>query len=231
VLAEVWDVKSRDKTGSDDLEKEIDEKRNDHNKLVYIKKQMPAVISNRDFLSRAIWKRAEGGGFVVVTAPEESTKRPANEKNVTEGEFVVRAKYPSILSISPTNSNETKLKYVIHPDAGGRVPQSILNSYIGSTLVYVTEIQEYFAERRGMSDYDKADGRALGYRRECPTPTHTTPHLISLRTRLARSKSRTRTRRTRRRRARQLPTSSSCTRAFPSSPKSTRGSSRSLRQP
>jgi hypothetical protein len=170
VLAYVWSIESRDKMEPDDLEKEIDEKPNNHNQLVYIKKQMPAAtISNRDFLARMIWKKAEGGGFVFVTAPVESTKRPANKKSGEHGDFVVRGKYPSIMRISPTNGNETKLEYAIHPDAGGRVPPSIINRYIGSNLAYVTEIQEYFQEKRGRFAhlYDKADGRALGYRREC----------------------------------------------------------------
>ncbi|GMI27852.1 hypothetical protein TeGR_g10416 [Tetraparma gracilis] len=55
VLAHVWDTKARHKTRPDDLEKEIDEKPNAHNQLVFNKKQTPAVISNRDFLSRA-WR-------------------------------------------------------------------------------------------------------------------------------------------------------------------------------
>ncbi|GMI34230.1 hypothetical protein TeGR_g7990 [Tetraparma gracilis] len=105
VLARVWDVKSRDKMEPDDLEKEIDEQPNDHNQLVFIKKQSPAaVISNRDFLSRMVWEKSESGG--------------------------------------------------------------IMNRYIGSNLAYVTEIQEYFLQLKGK--YDKADGRALGYRLTYP---------------------------------------------------------------
>jgi hypothetical protein len=163
VLSYVWDVKSRDTTRPDDLEREIDEKTNDHNQLVFVKKQMPAVISNRDFLGRAIWKKAEEGGFVVVTAPEESTKRPANKKSGAKEDLAVRAEYPSIMRISPTNGNEAKIEYAIHPDFGGGVPPIVFNHYIGSNLAYVTEIQEYFLQLKG--EYDKADGRALGFRR------------------------------------------------------------------
>ncbi|GMI57913.1 hypothetical protein TeGR_g6018 [Tetraparma gracilis] len=57
VLAHVWDTKARNKARPDDLEKEIDEKPNDHNQLVFNKKQTPAVIANRDFLGRAVWKK------------------------------------------------------------------------------------------------------------------------------------------------------------------------------
>jgi hypothetical protein len=165
----VWDVKSRDKTMPDDLEKEIDEQPNDHNQLVFNKKQTPAVISNRDFLGRAVWKK-EGGGFVVVAFPEESTKRPANKKSGAKEDFAVRGKYPSIMRISPIIAGETKLEYVIHPVFGGGVPPAIFNRYLGVNLSEVTAIQEFFEEQRGMDEYDKADGRALGYRRECTPP-------------------------------------------------------------
>ncbi|GMI36375.1 hypothetical protein TeGR_g14709 [Tetraparma gracilis] len=70
VLPYVWDTKSRDKTRPDDLEKEIDEQPNDHNQLVFNKKQTPAAIANRDFLGRMVWKEAEG-----VTYPDEKNKK------------------------------------------------------------------------------------------------------------------------------------------------------------
>jgi hypothetical protein len=168
VLAYVWDVKSRDKASPDDLEKTIDERPNNHNMLVYNKKQTPAVISNRDFLGRAIWKKAEGGGFLFVTTPEESEKRSTSVD-------VVRATFPSIMRITPSkNGNETKLEYAIHPDFGGAVQSRfawILLRYMRSNLGRVTAIQEYFIQIRELRDYDKADGRALGYRRECPRPS------------------------------------------------------------
>ena len=169
-LAYVWDVKSRDKTRPDDLEKEIDEKPNDHNQLVFNKKQTPAVISNRDFLGRAVWKK-EGGGFVVVAVPEESTKRPANKrrgnhkKSSAKGDFAIRGTYKSITKIEKVDNEWTKIVQVIYQDAGGFIPSSIANRWIASHLAGVTTIQEFFEERRGMDLYDKADGRALGYRR------------------------------------------------------------------
>ncbi|GMI53113.1 hypothetical protein TeGR_g14713 [Tetraparma gracilis] len=74
VLAHVWDTEARNKTSPDDLEKEIDEKPNDHNQLVFNKKHTPAVIANRDFLGRVVWKKAE-----EVTYPNEKNKKTPSE--------------------------------------------------------------------------------------------------------------------------------------------------------
>ncbi|GMI32546.1 hypothetical protein TeGR_g12943 [Tetraparma gracilis] len=191
VLAHVWDVEARNFAAPDDLEREVDDKPNSHSQLVYIKKQTPAVISNRDFLGRAVWKKVDGG-FVVVTAPEESTKRPANngrgnrEKSSAKGDLAVRGTYPSIMRISPINGNETKLEYAIHPTFGGGVPPIVFNRYMGSNLVFVTDMQEYFLQMRGMSDHDNADGRALGYRLTYPdeknktTPSKAVARIVKL---------------------------------------------------
>jgi hypothetical protein len=167
VLAYVWNVKSRDKTRPDDLEKEIDEKPNDHNQLVFNKKQTPAVISNREFLGRMVWKK-DGGGFVVVVGPEESTKRPANKKGSAKVDFAIRGTYKSITSIEKVDNEWTRIVQVIQPDVGGSIPSSIANRWIAKRLAGVTTIQEYYLQLQSMENCDKADGRALGYRRECP---------------------------------------------------------------
>ncbi|GMI22418.1 hypothetical protein TeGR_g13348, partial [Tetraparma gracilis] len=192
LLAYVWDTKSRQQMSSDDLEREIDEKPNAHNQLVFIKKQMPAVISNRDFLGRAVWKKAEDGGFVVVTAPEESLKRPANKrrgsrkKSSMKGDFAIRGTYKCATRIEKVDNEWTRIVQVIQPDVGGSIPSSIANSWIASRLAGVTTIQEYFQERRGMDDYEKADGRALGYRLTYPdeknktTPSEAVARVVKL---------------------------------------------------
>ena len=163
----MWDVKKRSGVYADDLEKVVDEY-NDHNQVMYIKKQV-AIIDNMEFLTRAVWK-AEGAGFVNVMVPAESQKRPETKrrgnrrKSSFEGEkSCVRAKYQSALRISQ-DGNETKLEYVIQPDAGGRVPRWVIDRYMGSNLAFVTEIQEYFQQLRTMEQYDREDGRALGLR-------------------------------------------------------------------
>jgi hypothetical protein len=162
VFAYVWDTKSREKTRPDDLEKEIDEQPNAHNRLVFNKKQTPAVIANRDFLGRTVWKK-EGGGFVVVAVAEESTKRPANKKSSAKGDFAIRGTYKSITRIEKVDNEWTRVVQVIQPDLGGSIPSSIANRWVASRLAGVTTIQEYFLQLKG--EYDKADGRALGYRR------------------------------------------------------------------
>jgi hypothetical protein len=58
VLGFVWDADGREKRKPNDVEKSVDE-RSAHNQLVYNMKRTPAIISDRDFLGRVVW-RAEG---------------------------------------------------------------------------------------------------------------------------------------------------------------------------
>ena len=157
VLAFIWDTTKRSERREDDLEKSVEEQINGHNRLSYIRKKSPnSYIANRDFLGRGVWKK-EGDGFLLVTSPEESDVRP-----IKDG--MVRAKYSSSMRIKWKNDKETTVEYVIHPDTGGRVPSFIFNRFMGSSLSFVTEIQQYFQELRSMEDYDADDGKALGVR-------------------------------------------------------------------
>jgi len=157
VLASFWDFLKRSARREDDLEKSVEKQANGHNMVVYQKKRSPNILSDRDFLSRVVWKK-EGEGFVLVVTSEESNAR----RPITDG--VVRGKFPNAMRIKRKNDEETTLEYVIHPDAGGHVPSFIMNRYLGSNLGRVTEIQEYFLELRKMEDYDADDGKALGVR-------------------------------------------------------------------
>ncbi|GMI35859.1 hypothetical protein TeGR_g6190, partial [Tetraparma gracilis] len=162
VLAFVWGgIVSRSWVSRDDLEKAVDDKPNDHNQLVYVKKQTPAAISNRDFLGRSVWRRVTGGGFLVVAVPEVSKKRSSVED-------AVRGTYRSATKIEKVDSEWTRIVQVIQPDPGGSIPDLIRNRWVASRLAGVTKILEFFTERRGIDDYDKADGRALGYRLTYP---------------------------------------------------------------
>jgi len=154
VLAFIWDAMKRSARQEDDLEKSVEEQVNGHNMLTYNKKRSPKIIADRDFLGRGAWRK-EGDGFVYVTSPEESDARP-----ITDG--VVRGKYPSAMKIKRKSDKETTLEYVIHPDAGGHVPSFIMKRYLGSSLSYVTEIQEYFQALRGLEEWDADDARAVG---------------------------------------------------------------------
>jgi hypothetical protein len=156
ILGWVWDLKSRATEREDDLEKEYVETLTNHNVLSYIKKRSPKIINDRDFLSRAIWRRAAGsGGYAYVTIPEESEMHKHQEG-------VVRGTYSSAMRIIKVADNETKVEYVIHPDSGGSVPGWVMNLYIAGNLSYVTEIQEYFQRLRPLSVYDEKDGAAVG---------------------------------------------------------------------
>ena len=154
VLAFMWDTMRRSARQEDDLEKSVEEQVNGHNALVYCKKRTPKIIHDRDFLARCVWKK-EGEGFVLVTSPEESEARPITGS-------VRRGKYPSAMKIKRKSDKETTLEYVIHLDAGGFVPSFIMNFYTASNLSYVTGIQEYFQELRGLEEWDADDARAVG---------------------------------------------------------------------
>ena len=154
ILAYSWDTLSRGKRREDDLEKAVDEAPNKHNQLVYNKKATPKIIDDRDFLGRMIWKRTETG-YVFVSNPEENELRP-----VQSG--VVRGKYPSAMKIKRLNDSETRIEYVIHPDAGGSLPAWLMNRYVKSNLRKVTEIQEFHQSCRGVDQYDADDGKAVG---------------------------------------------------------------------
>ncbi|GMI29072.1 hypothetical protein TeGR_g11360 [Tetraparma gracilis] len=177
VLAHYWDVHRRSAEKKDTPEKTV-ETINDHHKVVYARKALKRPLADRDFVTNFIWK-VEDGGFIIVSQDAASLKHPISKE-------VVRAKYPSVLRIVPINTNETKLEYVIHPDFGGGLPPAIFNRYLGVNLSRVTAIHEYFAQLRRMDDYDKADGRALGYRLTYPdeknkkTPSEAVAHIVKL---------------------------------------------------
>jgi hypothetical protein len=151
----MWDFDKRFGASTDNLEKNTDEFPSAHNKLVFIKKKPVGRFDSRSFLSRCIWKALDGGGFVLVTSPEETQRRPP------EG-GVVRATYPSTLKIKPLGSDSSRLEYVIHPDAGGAAPSWAMNLVIGKSLARVIQAQEYFQAGRGLVEWMEEDGRCTG---------------------------------------------------------------------
>jgi len=75
IVAQMWDVSKRIDANAEN-ELTVDERRNDHNVLVHLKRKMMRPNRDRDFVSRCIWKRLENEeGFVVVYKQEESEKR------------------------------------------------------------------------------------------------------------------------------------------------------------
>jgi hypothetical protein len=155
ILAFAWDTLSRANTYADTAVKNVDEEPNEHNKLVYVKKATPKIIDDRDFLTRAVWKKDVDGRMILVNAPSESKKR-IHLKNV------VRGRYPSTMKITRLSDKETRIEYVIQIDFGGALPAWLTNSYIGSNLGYVTDIQAAFQALREADHFDADDGKAVG---------------------------------------------------------------------
>jgi hypothetical protein len=49
----------------------------------------------------------------------------------------------SALKIKANASGGTTLEYVIHPNAGGKIPDWVIRRYMGLNLAYVTEVKDY----------------------------------------------------------------------------------------
>ena len=155
VLAFMWDTMRRSARKDDDLEKTIDENPNAHSQLVYQKKKAPRPLKDREFLGRMVWKKDNEGGFLFVTGPAETEKRPPDSR-------AVRGTYPSTMRIKKVNE-ETTLELVAHPDFGGDVPGFVMKFYMARNLSNITTtIQDYFQELRGLEEWDGEDGRAAG---------------------------------------------------------------------
>ena len=156
VLAYLTDHSARYNCREDDLERSVDEAPNRHNQLVYVKKRTLAIIANRDFLGRVVWK-ATSVGFDLVSTPEVAVF-----KGRPHLPGVVRGTYPSAIKITTIGNSEAEIEYAIDPNFGGDIPLWVMNFYIDSNLSYVTEIQYYFQGLRQFSEYDEKDGAAVG---------------------------------------------------------------------
>jgi hypothetical protein len=154
VLGTIWDTLKRSSARKDDIVKSVDEKPNGHNQLIYIVKSMKAPITDRDFLTRAVWKRT-GFGFVYALKDEENENRPLQPG-------IVRAKLPSIMKLVRISLSRTKVEYMIHPDAGGKVPAYVMNLQLKKNLNRVTEIREMFECLRRLEQWDDEDARDVG---------------------------------------------------------------------
>ena len=163
VLAYMWDSLSRAGVKEDDLEMSVDEAPNAHNQLFYLKKRTPAIIANREFLVRILWRAKTttttgGKVYEYVTESEENEIKRPHSSDVVRGTFSSASK----LTASGGGGSEVKFEYVIRPDFGGALPGWVMNLYLNSTLSYVTEVQDYFQRLRRFSEYDERDGNAVG---------------------------------------------------------------------
>jgi hypothetical protein len=87
VFAFVWDLMSRASMRSNDLVRVLDED-GDHSKLLYVQKQSPKPFTNRDFLTRVVWKTLGNGGFIIATIPETSDSRLESSHHFVRARFV-----------------------------------------------------------------------------------------------------------------------------------------------
>jgi len=182
VLAFIWDTLRRSAHTESYLERSVDEHSNGHNKLIYVKKRMPKIVADREFLGRVVWRK-EADGFIFVNAPAESAKRvlrvssgirrllsdglaelvAKNAKTKHKHEKrVVRGMYYSAMRIKEKSEAETTLEYVVRPDTGGNIPSFVANLFLALSAAKVSEIQEHFQSLRKVEDWDEDDGRAVG---------------------------------------------------------------------
>ena len=156
ILAWVWDMNSRTSRKATVVEMTTEESPNEHNFLAYYRGVSGvAYVADRDFLTRTIWKKTGDGCYLFASEPEESERR-----GPVKG--VIRGTYPSALRISKLSAHETKLDYVIHPDAGGNVPTWFMNAQLRTNLAYMTQIREYFQALKKIEHWNVRDGRTVG---------------------------------------------------------------------
>ena len=127
---------------------------NDRNHELYDQTKLPAPFKNRDFYSRRVWRKEADGSLMVVATPMEGEEHP-KLPNVVRGRFSLTMKLVK-------EGEGTKVEYLIQLDFGGRVPAQVTNSYMSSSLAYVTKMQQHFQKRRGLEVFTAQDGRLVG---------------------------------------------------------------------
>jgi len=154
-LAYLWNTHRKNAQRKNDLEKNVEERPNDHNVLMYRKRKTPSAIADRDVLYRIIWRKESYGNFLLVTSPEESAKRPVTS-------CAVRARYPIAIRIKRKTAAETTIEQLSRPDLGGTIPAWVMTAGMSGEMARVTQVQEFFQESRGVAEWDEDDGRAVG---------------------------------------------------------------------
>jgi hypothetical protein len=133
----------------------VDEAPNDHSQTIYVKKRLPSPLSDREFLSKSIWKSTGHGNYVYTVSSVESDRRSPLPS-------VVRGSIMTVMKITRLKESTTRLEYILHPDAGGSIPSAVMNIRLNLQLEYVTEIQKYYQSARVLEQWDEEDGRAVG---------------------------------------------------------------------
>jgi hypothetical protein len=127
-----------------------------HSRILYRYLKSPTpLISSRYYLFRTIWKKLRDGQYVIVTIPCDPPAGFELPKDAVKGE------YPSITVLTSLNDRETEVVYVCNPGVGGDIPVWFFNIYMGYSLAFVTEVQEYFISVKGLKDWGVEDGRQI----------------------------------------------------------------------
>ena len=153
VLAYVLDYLKRSSQKKDEVAKSV-KVVNSHKRELYVHRKSPAPFKNRDFYSRQVWRKESDASLMVVATPMESEEHP-KLPNVVRGRFSLTMKLFK-------EGEGTKVEYLIQIDFGGRVPAQVTNSYMSSSLAYVTKMQQHFQKRRGLEVFTAQDGRLVG---------------------------------------------------------------------
>ena len=152
VLAYALDYLKRSDDGVNRVEKSM-KVVNDHNRELYVRYKSN-LIRSRDFYSRQVWRKEADGSLMVVATPMESEEHPKLPN-------VVRGRFPLVMKLVEEGEG-TKVEYLIQLDFGGRVPAQVTNSYMSSSLAYVTKMQQHFQKRHGLEEFTAGDGRLVG---------------------------------------------------------------------
>ncbi len=121
-----------------------------HDNVCATIKKMPALLHNREFISRQIcYSDNETGDIIIVGLPlDESIDYGANT-NTVRGTSKVFFRFIAL------NENQCKVIYISYLDAGGHVPAVVTNSKISLTLSVVEELRAEFARDDEIDEFER----------------------------------------------------------------------------
>jgi hypothetical protein len=160
ILSYQWDFLARHLIKPDTIEKKVVERVNEHNIVVHMVKVIPNPLADRELVMRFLWKKLSEDSFVFVIDPTSHKDYPLNE------EKRVRAKFPTVVKLTRSGEDKTRVDYVLQLDVGGSDKKSVVNYYmklyLRQQLKRTFDLHNYFQALRGLEQWDADDGRAVG---------------------------------------------------------------------
>jgi len=157
VLAFVWQIDSRARRKSNDLEKTMIEVNSLHHNIAYFCKKGNrggfVKISPRDGLSSFVWQRQDNDTIIISGAPTDHKDKP-----VVSGR--VRGKFPFTVKLE-RQFDKCKLTYCFSWDMNGLIPHVIIDHYTKQGLQLTEFVQQYFQQLRPLDKLDEQDGVAM----------------------------------------------------------------------